>query len=377
MKKSFLLCIFVSLILVSFLLSEVKNPDKPLKGQWDFKLEPVWKTDKAGEQLLAKPYHIMASEDQTIYLYDIKNLKYFIFSKEGKLIKSFGTKGEGPGEIVLFRDAFLVNDKLILVDINEIDYFTKDGTYIKSVKNSWSQRKPDYFFNEDEFIYYPFSTERDPNIEGKIFRYNFKTKEKIALAEFPLFEGGYAAGEKEDDGIAMVLIGLSPMMVVGYDTDRCYFGYNNTFDIHIADYDGKKLGSFSLDREIRKISNKEKKEWFKKNPPPSPIPDDMLQRIAKSLPNTITYFTRMEVYHKLLYVFTGYLNRQPRQQQIDIFSPQGKYLYRAFIRAPEKHNIFSGPIPILTIKGDHLYIVLEDKQGEVWLCKYKITLPTS
>jgi hypothetical protein len=373
MKLIFIFIVITLLLGVSHLSAEVKNPDKPLKGEWDFKAERIWTVDNAGGEVLARPYHIMVADDGTIYLYDIKNWQYYIFSAEGKFLKAFGPKGEGPGEIQQFRNARLLKNRLIVVDINEIDYFTPEGIYLESIKNNWNQRKPDYFLSEKEFIYFPLLQTNDPKKEGKIYRFNLNTQESKVLAEFSIFTGGYA--ESEDTGTGIVVMGLSPVMVVGYGPDRFYYGVNNTYTIHVADYNGKELDRFSLDRPARKINKKIKREWFKRNPPPTSTPDDMLEKISDSLPEELSYFTRMEVHNKRLYVYEGYLNRQPTRQKVDIFSPAGNYLYQGFLQAPAGYNILSGPIPVFAIKGDNLYIVLEDEDGELILAKYKITLP--
>jgi len=372
MKTFSIVCIFV-ILLVSFLYPGVRNPDKPLKGEWDFEQKQLWMIDEVGGDVFAKPYSLLTADNGTVYLYDVKNLKYFILSKEGKFVKSFGPKGEGPGEIQRFRSAYLVNDKLIVVDLNEIDYFTTDGKYIKSVKNEWNQKKPNYFLNEDEFIHFPLLRANDPKLKGKIYRHNLKTNDSKVLAEFPIFKGGFA--EDNESRVGVVIMGLSPVIVAGYDSDRLYYGINNSFEINVVDYNGKKSDSFSVERETRKLSKKAKREWFAKNPAPGPMPDGLLKKIIKSLPDELTHFTRIEVYNKLIYIFTAYLNRQPTKQQIDIFTRDGKYQYRAFINTPEGYNIVSGPIPVLTLKNDNLYIALEDEDGEVALARYEITLP--
>jgi len=376
-KNVLLLCILAFVLGASFLFpgTNVINPDKPLKGQWDFKLKQVWKIDKAGKELFARPRHLVVSGDGLVYLYDIKRLTYYIFSDEGKFLKAFGPRGEGPGEIKTFYNAFRVNDKLIVVDIDRLHYFTKDGTFIKAVINPWGRRRPSYFLNENEFIHFPILVGLPSDIKQKISLFNIKTGAEKILIEFSLFKGGYAF---DDDGdiTSMAVVGLSPMMVAGYSSDRIYYGFNNSFEIQVADYNGKKLDRFSLERNKKKITRKEKRGFFIENPPPSPVPDDVLDAIIKTLPDELTYFSRIEVHNKLIYIHVSYLTRQPENQQIDIFSPGGKYLYRSFIHAPGGHHIFSGPIPILQIKNNHLYMALEDEEGEILLAKYEINLPS-
>ena len=73
---------------------------------------------------------------------------------------------------------------------------------------------------------------------------------------------------------------------------------------------------------------------------------------------------------QLIYVFKSYHNRK-NIQQIDIFSPDGKYLYRGFIKVSEDFKITSGPV----IENSYLYMALEDEDGEITLNKYDVILP--
>ena len=50
----------------------------------------------------------------------------------------------------------------------------------------------------------------------------------------------------------------------------------------------------------------------------------------------------------------------------------GKYLYRSVFSVEVNLSI---KFTHITIKDYHLYVVLEDDQGEITLAKYKISLP--
>jgi hypothetical protein len=63
-------------------------------------------------------------------------------------------------------------------------------------------------------------------------------------------------------------------------------------------------------------------------------------------------------------------------QAMDIFSLDGKYLYRALFK-PENGSRIYFPMVInnIEIKKGYLYAVLEDSDGEISIAKYKISLP--
>jgi hypothetical protein len=181
------------LILFSFVdAANIENPDKPLKGVWDFKPEKVWEIDKAGDEVFARPGDLEFADDGTVFLHDYKLNATYIFDNKGKFKKAFGHKGEGPGEVKQHRMSYFVNDKFIVVDSHRLHYFKKTGEYIKSVPNNYFQKPPHVFLNEDEFIYAPLTIASLPGNKGKIALYNLKSGKEKVLKEFSVFEGGIA-----------------------------------------------------------------------------------------------------------------------------------------------------------------------------------------
>ena len=93
------------------------------------------------------------------------------------------------------------------------------------------------------------------------------------------------------------------------------------------------------------------------------------------MPDEATYFNRIDIVNRLIYVFVPYVKSATPQQEIDIFSLDGKYLYRGVIRVGSDLNIVFSDFKNLIIKNNHLYVVVEDKEGARKLAKYKVVLP--
>ncbi|MCP4147569.1 MAG: hypothetical protein GY757_07445 [bacterium] len=68
---------FFSIILWgSFLyagVNNVENSDKPLKSDWDFKLQKLWNINSAGNMVIAQPGQMLVADDGTLYVQDTKN----------------------------------------------------------------------------------------------------------------------------------------------------------------------------------------------------------------------------------------------------------------------------------------------------------------
>ena len=363
---------FAFVLLVAFIQAPVVNPDKPLKGEWNFKIEKVWEIDRAGDDVLGKPFSLTATEDGILYVYDTANNVTFIFDKDGNFIRAFARSGQGPGEVMGQELIHLVNRKVFIPARNGIKVFTKDGEFIRTVKQEGRQLDPSIFLNEDEIISAPKTAVFLPDGKGTIIRKNIKTGEETMISEFSLQDWGMAQSREQQ--VDIISIGFSPLMILGYAQNRLYWGMNTSYMINVTDLSGKKISSFSVKRKSRKVSDNFKKKYFDA---PN-LPPEMITQIADSFPNDISFFHRIEVHNGLVYVFVPDVdleNKRAMLKQIDIFSPEGEYLYRAYIKFEKnRHHLFS-PLNNLVIQNSHLYAVLMDEEYNVRVAKYKIALP--
>lgn len=370
MKKIYLMVIFLFMVLV--LTGEVVNSDQPLEGEWNFKLEKVWEVDRIGNDVFGGPLQVLVTDNGRVVVYDSKLDVNRLFNPDGSFLTSFGKKGEGPGEIKNQAWMYAAAEKLMVPDGEKVHYFKEDGTYDRSLKKPFGLNAV-FFLNEFEFIAAPLTLFQMTGGKARISRYNLKSHEEKTITDFKVFEGGVGSSGKQLYDVIMP--GLSPMMTVGYHNGRLYYGMNNSYTIHICDLEGKPLAGFSLKRKRRPVSTAEKKKRFED----SQIPDDAIKQIVDSLPDEIACFDRIEVHNNLIFVYVADLEHWKesgrRPKQIDIFSPDGKYLYRSLLRFDEGTQLFQTPFSNVVIKGEHLFAALEDANGEVKLVKYKITLP--
>ena len=378
--------IFYKLFTVMFLIfpffliplwagTEVKNPDRPLNGEWDFKPEHVWTINNAGDEPLALPAALLVSDDGTVYVNDPKSRKNYMFNKDRQFIKSFARRGEGPGEVRNQGPFFLVNDKIIIPEWGRVHYFSKNGDYIESKAFTGVQRMPVFFLDENEFVLVSAVPQDEPDGIGEITAQNLQSSKMTVIKKFPMFMGGTAgSGENE---LHILFNGLSPIMVVGYDPvqKKIYYGNSDSYLIYVTDLKGNQLNSFSfsVQRKKSKVPADIKKERFEglyKS-----FPKDVIDQLYKSVPDEATFFNRIDIVNGLVYVFVPYVVPTTPQQEVDIFSLDGKYLYRGVIRVGGDLNIVFSVFKNLIIKNNHLYVVVEDKDGIRKVAKYKVVLP--
>lgn len=108
------------------------------------------------------------------------------------------------------------------------------------------------------------------------------------------------------------------------------------------------------------------------------LPEDMLPQIVKSYPNELTFFHRIEVHNGQVYVYVPDLDLdlgRAKIKQIDIFSPEGKYLYRVKVDFGENLTHLFSPLNNFIIKDDHIYTACEREDDTIVILKYKAALP--
>lgn len=369
-KKRFMMIMLILFPMVR-VFPDVVNKDKPQRGEWDLKLEKVWETGRAGDAVLGRPQGMLASDDGTLYLNDEANGTDYIFGPDGRFIRSFAKRGEGPGEVQRHGRFFFAGDKVIIPDVGRIHYFTREGQYLTTVNKDC---EPHAFIDENRVIDAPLSAVFLPEGKGKITLCDLRSGKDTVVSEFSAFEGGVARGG--GGAVADVIVPVfSPLMTIGYSGDRLYWGMSDRYRINVTDLAGTDITSFSVDRKKTRVSKSEKRDYFKTGR----MPADMLSQIVDSLPDEVTCFHRIEVHDKLVYVYVTDIdhdNQILRIRQIDIFSPEGTYLYKARLDFGKDRTHLSSPLQNIVIRNGFLYAVLQDAADNVLVAKYNITLPT-
>jgi len=364
--------VFTGGSIINYLSAETKNPDKPLKGTWDFRPHKVWQIEKVGDEVFAHPFSLRVSGKDNLYIYDARAEINYIFDQNGGFVRSFAPAGEGPGEIIGQGRTFIVNNTVLITGMNGVHYFTEEGEYIRSNKEAGLGLPIHLFLSEDELISAPLTGIHTPDGKGKIMYQNLESKTERVIAEFTSFQGG--VGQSGQQVFDMIVAGLSPLLTVGYDNNRIYWGMSDDYAIHISDLGGKILNSFSINRKKTKVSKNTKKRYFKGGG----LPADALDQIVNSFPEAMTYFHRIEVHKEFIFVYVPELDIEAghaKIKQIDIFTLEGRYLYRAKIELEQGLTPLFSPLENLTIYQGSLYVVCEKEDDSIIVAKFDITLP--
>lgn len=351
--------------------ADVKNEDKPLKGEWDFRPQKVWEIDNVNETPFERPSELRASQDEKLYFHDFDRGVSYVFDREGQLVNSFAKQGTGPGEVSRYMNCFLAGDKVVVGSPDMLYFFSEEGFFLKSIPNNLFERFPLIFVNENEFLYNSRIVSDTAETRDRIIRTNLETGEESVFDELAMTSGKKQA----QGGMSLVILGLTPQIKIGYDQDsqKFYYGRSDDYTIRISEATGKKLFSFRLDRERKRATDEDKKKHFEK----TPIPKDRIEKIIPTLPDVLTHFMRIQVVKGLIFVYsTESLERQQDKITIDIFSPEGKYLYRSHLQFGNETPLYTHVEKVI-IRGNHCYALLETGSGKSFFAKYKISLPST
>lgn len=369
-RVSFILTVIAGLLFnVTILKAEVKNHDTPLKGNWDFKLQKLWEINNAGDYVLTQIADLQEDDDGRIYIFEWKHNKFLVLDQKGKFLYAFGNQGEGPGEYKMAFTFFLEGPYVIVPDQQKVHYFKKDGTYVKS-----------YNLGGMAFLRAPIDESRflkvQENDDEKINLDQLEIVDVNTMKHTPIAE---ISSEKEltasSGGMVIKLkdATTTPIMVVTEKDNEIYFGKNDRYFIKKVDLNGKELLSFSISgREQKKIPQEVKRQRFENvrfnN---GRMPKEMIDQMVKNMPDYCTYFSRIDVdKNGLIYIHMNDIANKT-VQEIDIFSPAGKYLYHSDIQLPEGCK----RVTPLFIKGNDLIVFVEDEEGEQKLVKFQIATP--
>ena len=87
------------------------------------------------EEIFSEITAVAVDKDETIYVVDSKEARIKVFDREGRFLRAFGGKGQGPGEFVRPFGIFISPKDEILVDDSarrRITVFSREGNFLRN-----------------------------------------------------------------------------------------------------------------------------------------------------------------------------------------------------------------------------------------------------
>lgn len=170
------ICLFISFIL--FPLS--------LHSKTKVELLSKFNLDQTNE-IIGRCWNIAVDEKENIYIPDMPQGNIKIYSKKGKLIRTVGKKGAGPGEFVSPMRVDVDNEIICVQDPGQFKYFIFDRNFILIGKFFYLISGSDTFvIDKNKLITNSYLRDKEGNeFKGVIFDFQGKTIKTLLPLPYP------------------------------------------------------------------------------------------------------------------------------------------------------------------------------------------------
>ncbi len=354
-----------------------ENPDNPTLGNWDFDVQDLWSINNINSQTIKKRFLFHVGEDGEIYLMDPASGKIFVLDSNGNLLSTFGEEEELTGYPA---GMFITSDYIYVFEVgntvNRIKTFDKKGSLINSFK-IFQDISPRVFVNGEKLVAIRSGTDIDKKQTYETLELLEEGKSKGTII------GKFQAEEKlivsmtVNMGRTHILlddIELFPKLIVHTDKDMLYLGRSDRYMVKKCNLQGNEILAFTVKGRNRKTVPTHIKENLVAGIGPiggKAMPKEISKEIFAGIPEQQVFFTHITTDEQgLIYVFVPDIINTGRQE-IDIFSPDGHYLYQGVIELTEGLE----KVRPLIIEGEYLYTLAHDDKQDIRLIKYRIKLP--
>lgn len=318
--------------------------------------------DEAGNIILFQPSQFTVDDLGNIYICDQQDFVIKVFDPQGKLIRSFGKKGEGPGEFQgILGMSFLPDGRMLLTDtsLRRSNLFDGSGNFLSSHK--WRGFLLDLYLTTDT-AYIANETIFGQPSRMFVKKFDFEGNELLSLGEFkPMGIKMLRSG----DSMFAITLPYTPRSIFSSDTKRrlLYHCTNDSYLIEVFDAEGNLLRKIDRPYERLPFTEKDAQDYydsFADNP--SQVYVEMAKDVELPPVKTVT--------DQLLVDDSGnlWVELQERIEQgkseltaYDIFDPEG--IYMAKIWTEIQPTLF---------KSGKMYTMKMDEEGYRILKRYRV-----
>jgi hypothetical protein len=310
---------------------------------------------------------VVEDKDANFYVLDRMEHKVYKFSPEGKILLSFGQKGQGPGD---FQNPHLLalssEGKLVVADeLYNLSFLNPDGSFIERIH--LDGRLGVGYIGEDRFYGWIWREEDRSQVM-------VDSGNDIIETFFHVPKEAFSAAAPDSSG-RLVMFNYSreefaPSLIFFHSGPYSAVGIGDTYDIPILDGQGKTVARIKRDIEPEEFSKKEKKLFEKdieEYGEERGWPKNVIRDLLKKIPDKKIYFDHVLLTEKHVFVFRIKKDIAEGMGHIpvDLFTVNGKFLGEVLV---EERPVY--------ISDKHMYFVRSDEEGNVFLEKaaYRIDL---
>jgi len=345
----------------------VKNPGEPLFGELKLKLKEDLSIGRADDKNYSfnRVRGVAVDNQGNIYAVDMSNQRVQVFDQKGKYLRTIGGMGKGPGAFQQPYKILLDENKgnIYVSDGPKIKVFDKEGQFVADIIPK--AYPMDFIIAGDGTILAKTSSGRPDKGIVELTKVNFKSDALGTYARFPFNDISFTKIDGMVSGSGYS--GLEhDLLVVGIDQQTCLYGYSKEYDLNVVDNEGKLLFRIEKDAPHHNVTPSEQEDYKKKA---AQITKKLRAKykgveVFYNLPeHWPCFYNLLTDSEKRIYVQTNHTRTRPEvDNEVDIFSPEGYYLYKTDI-----------PHFTRVIKNGFLYTTfIDEKKGMEYVKRFRI-----
>jgi len=350
MKNKYILALFLAFSFV--VLSEESNAQSG---------KTIWSLSYFGySYFFYRPSDIEVDKSRSlIYIADCGNNRIVVFDFLGKFKKTFGSRGQGPGEFNRPTGLSILEDSRIAVADYEnlrIQIFDQNGAFIEMI-NTQNTRAADLIFANEK--YYTVSSYGASGY--RLIRTDEKFQPLVTILDKEGIESGDISVEDFPDTNPFIRAIKHRVCLTLSADKKLFLPYFAINLIQIFDLEGKKVGAFERPLPFKPILPKLLQQRTSEGVIQMQATMDMISQDADFGPDGYLFIlTYMESLHKLMEEVSSPENRPLHKMRIDIIDPQEQKVIRSLDCDPNVRTF-------ACLEEKRLVYIYEDEAGELIL----------
>lgn len=301
---------------------------------------------------------VCEDEAGNFYVVDQREHKVYSFSRNGKLLASFGQQGQGPGDFQRPNRISLTSQGHLAVadEMYTISFLKRDGAFLKRVKLD-TGLAPGYM-GEDRFYAWRWGPEGQQQIMLDAKSHVLETFHSVSRDRFSVSAPDQSGRE------VMFNFGrppYSPGLIYAQNGRFTALAVSDTYRILLLDHEGEARTVIERRVEPQVLSRKERlhfEDEFQEFGKMRGWPESVVRDIISKLPRTKVFFDRilLSPTHVFVCLIPSDIMEEGATIPVDLFNTEGKYQGTASL--PKKP---------LFISQSRMYFEHSDEDGNVWL----------
>jgi len=339
----------------------VKNPKEPMYGEDVFSLEEdltLGKKERSEGYLFERIRSIDIDKNENIYVLDHMAVKISIFDRNGELIRTFGSKGQGPGEMqhpnfiqITSKEEVMVYDPLT----RRLLFFSMEGKYLRQTSTAKIAYPmlPIKLDSRGELTAIIVPPPPMGGIELKKFDSNLDLLLMISKTE------------KDDSYLRRESKAWQPSLLCAVtQDDNIVWAYPKKYEFHALNPEGKLIRKIIKDHEPLNVTQEDRERYMERY-------ERILLRLPRPrgkiiFPNHFPAFSDMSVDEEgriFLETYERVIDKE-NFYYFDVFDSEGKYI----AKVPILVRLNSASV----WKKNKLYTIEEDEEGFQVIKRYLV-----